>query len=70
MKRTGWIDVDLRGLERLLARRGKEFIIHELVQNAWDEQPTIVTISLPRPRQGRTRLLVTDDSPPGLSQLE
>jgi hypothetical protein len=69
MKRTGWIEVDLRGLERLLARRGKEFIIHELVQNAWDEQPTIVTISLPPPQNGRTRLLVRDDSPKGFRNL-
>jgi hypothetical protein len=39
-KRVGWLDVDLIGLKKLLARRGKEFVIYELVQNAWDEKCT------------------------------
>src|SRR5579859_881407 len=67
--RTGWLDIDLTGLRKLLARRGKEFIIHELVQNAWDENSTLVSISLARPRHGITRLVVTDDSPSGFKDL-
>src|SRR5260370_3127303 len=67
--RVGWLDVDLTGLRKLLARRGKEFMIYELVQNAWDENPTVVNISLPRPQHGMTRLVVTDDSPSGFKDL-
>src|SRR5258708_8263446 len=67
--RVGWLDVDLTGLRKLLARRGKEFMIYELVQNAWDENPTMVNISLPRPQHGMSRLVVTDDSPSGFKDL-
>ena len=66
---TGWVDVDLAGLRKLLGRRGKEFAIYELVQNAWDEQCTAVNISLPRPEHGMSRLVVTDDSPRGFKNL-
>lgn len=68
-KRSGWVNVDLTGLRKLLSRRGKEFILYELVQNAWDENPTIVNVSLPRPQHGITRLVVTDDSPSGFKDL-
>src|SRR5579859_7297721 len=69
LSRTGWLDIDLTGLRKLLARRGKEFIIYELVQNAWDESSTLVNISLTRPQHGITRLVVTDDSPSGFKDL-
>ena len=35
--RMQWFDVDKAGLAKLLARKGKEFVLFELVQNAWDE---------------------------------
>ena len=69
LSRTGWLDIDRTGLKKLLARRGKEFIIYELLQNAWDEDSTTVNISLPRPQHGMTRLVVTDDSPSGFKDL-
>src|SRR5579859_6601116 len=68
-KRSGWVNVDLTGLRKLLSRRGKEFILYELVQNAWDENCTVVDISLPCPHHGITRLVVTDDSPSGFKNL-
>jgi hypothetical protein len=64
-----WLDVDLRGLRHLLARRPKEFIVYELIQNAWDERPTQVDISFPRPVNGQTRLTVIDNSPDGFHDL-
>ncbi|MCU1301997.1 MAG: hypothetical protein JWQ87_2281 [Candidatus Sulfotelmatobacter sp.] len=67
--RAGWLDVDLVGLGKVLARRGKEFLVYELVQNAWDEKCTQVDISLPRPQGGLTRLTVTDDAPGGFKKL-
>jgi hypothetical protein len=68
--RPGWIDVDINGLEKILARRGKEFIAYELIQNAWDERTARVDIRLARPDQGKTRIVVTDDSPEGFRDLK
>jgi Histidine kinase-, DNA gyrase B-, and HSP90-like ATPase len=67
--RPGWIDVDINGLEKILARRGKVFIAHELIQNAWDEQTTRVDVRLSRPEQGKSRIVVTDDSLNGFRDL-
>jgi len=33
-----WFEVDKQGLAKILERRGKEFALFELVQNAWDER--------------------------------
>jgi hypothetical protein len=67
--RQGWIDVDLNGLEKLLSRRSKEFILYELIQNAWDVLSTRVDVQLFRPERGRSRIVVTDDSPRGFRNL-
>lgn len=64
-----WIDVDLHGLRRILERRGKEFAIYELVQNAWDENARSVHIKLSHPRDGKSELTVLDDSPEGFRNL-
>lgn len=68
-KRTNWIDVDLDGLRKLLERRGKEFAVYELVQNAWDENTTFVNITLTPPHRGMSELIVEDDSPEGFRDL-
>lgn len=67
--RKNWIDVDLDGLRKLLADRGKEFIVFELVQNAWDEDVSHVDVVLTRPINGRSDLVVVDDSPEGFRNL-
>jgi hypothetical protein len=42
-----WFDVDKEGLAKLFAHKGKSFVVHELVQNAWDEVGVMgVTVSL------------------------
>jgi len=64
-----WIDVDLNGLRKLLERRGKEHAIYELVQNAWDENVTKVEVTLSRPVNGHSELVVMDDSPTGWYDL-
>ncbi|MGA2849534.1 MAG: hypothetical protein ABSE46_11095 [Terracidiphilus sp.] len=69
-RRNNWIDVDMGGLRKLLARRGKEFAIYELVQNAWDEpNVTQVEVTLSRPLQGQSVLTVMDDAPEGFRDL-
>jgi hypothetical protein len=69
MGRKRWLDVDLSGLEQILSRRSKEFIVFELMQNAWDERCSIVEISIPRPNRGKSRIIVVDDAPGGFRNL-
>ncbi|MCL4725474.1 MAG: hypothetical protein KJZ90_14510, partial [Rhodocyclaceae bacterium] len=65
-----WFNVDKHGLAKLLERRGKEFILFELIQNALDEDVTEVRASLERiPGKRAARLMVEDDHPNGFSDL-
>jgi hypothetical protein len=64
-----WFEVDKRGLRKLIERKGFAFVLYELVQNAWDEKVTLVTISLRRLPDGRYELVVEDDSPNGFAIL-
>lgn len=41
-------EVDKQGLAKLLARKGKHFAVAELIQNAWDENVSKVTVKLTR----------------------
>lgn len=66
-----WFDVDKAGLAKLLERKGKEFVIFELIQNAWDEKTTKVNVTLKR--SGNTpyaELMVEDDNPEGFADLK
>lgn len=66
-----WFNVDRQGLAKLLERRGKSFIIWELVQNALDEQTSLVDVRLERiPGTRRVRLVVEDDNPTGFQDLD
>ncbi len=65
-----WIDVDLEGFGQLMASRPKVAILHDLLQNVFDEDATTATVTLePLPRRGRARLTVTDDCPNGFADL-
>jgi hypothetical protein len=65
-----WFEVDKVGLGKLLERRGKEFILYELLQNAWDEDSTEVRVILRKlPQRGRASIAVQDDSPNGFADL-
>lgn len=65
-----WFAVDKDGLAKLLERKGKPFVIHELVQNAWDENTTRVWIKLKRiPGSPFVTLRVSDDNPSGFATL-
>ncbi len=64
-------EVDRAGLGKLLARRGRSFAVVELVQNAWDEAPTRVDVTLEADdgagdeAEGFVHLKVVDDDPEG-----
>ncbi len=65
-----WFNVDKQGLAQLLERRGKEFILFELIQNALDEDVTEISASLERvPGKRLARLVVEDDHPDGFALL-
>jgi len=65
-----WFEVDKLGLAQILERKGKEFALFELVQNAWDE-PGVTKVSVALEHQGRNRalLMVEDDAPEGFKDL-
>jgi hypothetical protein len=63
------LTVDKEGLARSLARRGIEFCALELIQNAFDESVTKITVTLEHAGRGLHRLTVIDDSPTGWRDL-
>jgi hypothetical protein len=67
---NGWFEVDKMGLAQILERKGKEFVLFELLQNAWDEPGvTHVRIELSPCGRGQARLTVEDDAPEGFKNL-
>lgn len=68
-KSKNWFEVDKGGLAKLLEKRGKEFVIYELVQNAWDTDAHTVEVSLRASVHGMADLKVTDDHPEGWKDL-
>jgi len=65
-----WFTVDKKGLAQLLARKGMEFVLFELIQNAWDEDTREVRVSLTRVAGTRNvKLVVEDDNPQGFADL-
>ncbi|MBU8546147.1 MULTISPECIES: ATP-binding protein [Roseomonadaceae] len=65
-----WFEVDRGGLSRLLERKGKEFVLHELIQNAWDQNVTRVDVTLVKEPGSRVaELVVEDDDPAGFTNL-
>jgi hypothetical protein len=65
-----WFEVDKQGLARLLERKGKEFVLFELIQNRWDEAGvTKVSVSLEYQGRNRAALAVEDDAKEGFRDL-
>ncbi len=65
-----WFEVDKNGLAKILERKGKGFVVFELIQNAWDENSTKVEVDLePISSRPYATLIVTDDDPDGFQDL-
>ncbi len=65
-----WFEVDREGLARILERKGKEFTLFELIQNAWDEPGVSkVSVSLEYGGWNKALLVVEDDAPEGFRDL-
>ena len=65
-----WFEVDKEGLAKILERKGKEFALFELIQNAWDE-PGVSRVSVSLGYQGwnKALLVIEDDAPEGFHDL-
>lgn len=64
--RDQWLTVSMDGLEKTLARRGKAWLVYELVQNALDAGASTILIELTAiDRCPQVDLVVTDDVPDG-----
>jgi len=65
-----WFTVDKEGLSKLLAGRGKEMLLFELLSNAWDTDSRFVMMELvPVPKAPKAKLTVTDNDPNGFQNL-
>lgn len=64
---AGWFEVSKDGLAKIVARRGHSFIVHELLQNAWDEN--VKQVSVETCYERGLDISVTDDSPDGFKDL-
>lgn len=64
------IEVDLKGLAKLLERRGVEWLALELIQNAWDTSTESVNITIkPIPSRAEVEIVVEDTDPEGFVEL-
>ena len=71
-----WFSVDKQGLADLVASKGKVFILHELLQNAWDcpatglsEVRKVEVAMVPMRGVPLVDVTVTDDDPDGFKDL-
>jgi hypothetical protein len=64
-----WFDVDKEGLAKVLERRGKEFVLFELISNAWDAASSLVTVTLERVPASRHCRIVVEDNGGGFARL-
>lgn len=65
-----WFDVDKAGLARLIERRGKRFVVFELLQNCWDQRVSQVHLCLEKlPGQRTVTISVEDNDPEGFKDL-
>jgi hypothetical protein len=65
------LEVDPQGLAKLIEKKGKAWVLYELLQNSIDEEGvTEVTIHLePMANRPVARIIVEDDSPEGFRNL-
>ena len=64
-----WLVVDQAGLAKKLAGRGKEFVVAELIQNAWDAPGVTEVLFDCRYRNGKIHVSAQDNSPGGFADL-
>ncbi len=66
-----WFEVDKEGLAKLLERRGKEFVMFELLQNALDTDAKRIEALLElKPGESFAKIVIVDDHPNGWKNLD
>jgi hypothetical protein len=70
-KSKNWFDIDRKGLAKLIERRGKIALIHELIANAWDADGVTRVEVVLEPEEGvpQVTIVVRDDAPDGFNDL-
>lgn len=71
METKNWFEVDKEGLSKLLERKGKEWVLYELIQNCWDTRARTVTatVKVSEDNRGYAWVEVCDDNPEGWKDL-
>lgn len=67
--KSSWFEVDKDGLAKLLEKKGRTYIVYELLQNAWDTDAKLVAVTLTKPTGGYSNLSVEDNDPDGFKFL-
>lgn len=68
MKNKNWFEVDVKGLRALQAGKPKHYLLRELIQNCWDEDTKLCSVST-NFCDGTCYITVSDDSPEGFKNL-
>jgi len=68
MKSKNWFEVSQEGLKQLQAGKSKDFVVRELIQNAWDEDISTCGLSTSY-EKGMAHITVEDDSPEGFKDI-
>jgi hypothetical protein len=69
-KKSNWFEVSKEGLAKLMQRKGKAFIVYELLQNSWDQNVTQVELWINTIKNTpRVMITIRDDDPKGFSDL-
>ncbi|MDQ3300615.1 MAG: ATP-binding protein, partial [Myxococcota bacterium] len=66
-----WFDIDRKGLAKLIERRGKIWLLHELIANAWDADGVQSVEVVLEPEEGvpQATVVVRDDAPEGFADM-
>ena len=66
-----WLEIDRKGLARLIERRGKSTLVQELIGNAMDAEGTTRIEVILEPEEGvpQATLVVRDDAPNGFANI-
>jgi len=66
-----WFEVDRNGLKQLLGDRSRTFAVAELIQNAWDQDVSEVSLTIEKDQSSRAyRVTVIDDDPHGWKDIK
>lgn len=71
MSDKNWFEIDPKGLAKLIERRGKIALVHELIANALDADDSKLVEVLLEPEEGvpHATVVVRDDSPGGFANM-